>query len=332
MARASDDDRDTAGRIGAVLDAHPAGMHRVGEPATVLDMDYPEALTTVLREFNGAELFHEAVILLPSREVERVDDGPDGTFCYLVGEVGGDDIFVDARGRVFRLEEDTGEWLEEGSRYDRWLLGAIEAEELLYDRDGEFREDAFEDTGELATQIIADMQRRVLRRDRHAPAPRWRLAQALLRQGKREAARDELEQVVAHAPRFAWAWFDLARISEELGQMDTAIDEYVAAAEARPDYEHAGFFWAHAARVAQALGNEARRADYASRALARDPDMVRTQQSGAAETLEAGDAHAALRLAEVAAALQPRDLRVLDLLTRIRARIAEPEPEPEPQA
>src|SRR5690606_33508942 len=114
-----------------------------------------------------------------------------------VGEIAGDELFVDESGRVWRLEEDTGEWLAEGSSFDRWLLGACEAEAMLYDEDGEFRDDVFDESGDVLPPVSEAMQRRVLKRDRGAVAPRWRLARALAQQGKLADARDELERVVA---------------------------------------------------------------------------------------------------------------------------------------
>src|SRR5690606_37437306 len=204
-----------------------------------------------------------------------------------IGEIGGDDLFVDAEGRVWRLESDTGECLEEGSRLDRWLLGVVEAEAMLYDRDGEFVEEAFDEEGELLDAVSERMLRRVLKRDRDAPAPAWRLAQTLLRQDKLAQAREQLERLVARRPGFGWAWFDLSRISERLGDLASAFDEMQAAAEADPGYEHAAHFWAQAARLAAAMNDEARRSACASKALALDPDLVAVQRQGAEASLEA---------------------------------------------
>jgi tetratricopeptide (TPR) repeat protein len=312
-------DDDTAKRIEDALEAHPEGMHRLGEPALLLDPALPESLAAVYARFGEGELFHETIVLWPVNRI-MIEHAPDGSPCFAVGEIAGDDLFVDAGGRVFRREHDTGEWLAEGSRFDRWLLGVIEAEALLYDEYGEFRDDVFDDEGEAAAEVSERMHRQVLKRDRHAPAPRWRLARALLRLGQTSRARDELERVVEDAPEFGWAWFDLGQISEELGEHEVAADEFTAAAEAVPGYEHAGFFWAQAARMAAFLGDEPRRARCAARALAVDPDMVRAQREGAEANLADNDTSAARKLAELAAALAPRDLAVLDLLARLRAR------------
>ena len=313
-------DANVPERIRAALERFEPGVHRLGEPAFLLDAALPDALAAVYRCFDGAEMFHESIVLVPSSQVAR--ETVDAEDRWRIGEIDGDDLFVDSAGQVWRFETDTSEWLEDGSRLDRWLLGMVEAEAMLYELDGEFVEDMFDENGELLASASERMLRRVLKRDRVAPAPRWRLAQALLRQDKLSSAREQLEEVVQLRPGFAWAWFDLARISEKLGSLQDALDEVRTAAEAHPDYEYAGFFWAHAARLAAAMDDEAQRAACAAEALARAPDFVAAQREGAVANLEEGELEAALALAELAAALAPRDLMVCDLLARIRQRLA----------
>lgn len=306
---------EVAARLRTELGRAPAGLHDLGEPATVLDTALPDALAAVYRSFDGATLYHESLVLVPSRELSR--DPATGRF--RLGEVDGDDLELDVQGGVWRRESDTEEWLEEGSRVDRWLHGWVDAQGELLDADGEFREDVFDEAGELTDDAAIRRERRLLDRDPVAPAPRWRLARALTRSGDLDAARDELEQVVEQRPAFAWAWFDLARISERLGELAGAIDEAVAAAEADPDYDYAPFFFGHAARLAAAAGDEPRRAELAARALDLDPDLARSQRAGAVERIAAGDRDSARELAEVAAALAPRDLETLELLRRLDA-------------
>lgn len=317
---------DAAGRrLTALLRRHPAGVHNLRAPAIALDTALPPSLLELYREFDGAELCHEAIVIRPSSQVAPLPatmPGLGDALCYRAGEVGGDDFAVDIRDRVFRLESDTDEWLPEGSDFARWLQGAIEAEILLYDGDGEFLDNAFEESGEPTAVTRERMCRRILDRDRAASAPRWRLARSLAQSGRLNEARDHLEQVVTQSPDFPWAWFDLARISESVGEGATAIEELTRAAVCRPDYEHAGFLFAHAARVAAALGDEHERARLAGEALARDPGIERAQRDGAVSTLERGEPEAALELAQLAAALAPRDLTVLDVLRRARAEVS----------
>jgi Tfp pilus assembly protein PilF len=123
--------------------------------------------------------------------------------------------------------------------------------------------------------------------------------------------------VVAARPGFGWAWFDLARLSEKLGEIDNAREEALAAAEADPAYEHAAFFLAAAARLAALAGDDAARAQLAARALAADPDLARRQLDGARDNLAAEDRSAAREMVAVALALEPTNLAALDLARQL---------------
>src|SRR5690606_14105806 len=106
-------DEDVASRLAAYLEGQAAGMHRLGPPAVLLDSALPGALARVYRQLDGGELFHETIVLLPSARLGREGESAEGR--RHVGEIAGDELFVDESGRVWRLEEDTGEWLAEGS-------------------------------------------------------------------------------------------------------------------------------------------------------------------------------------------------------------------------
>jgi tetratricopeptide (TPR) repeat protein len=314
-----DASEQAAERLCAALAFYGDGVHSLGEPAAALDADLPAGLAAVYHAFDGAYLFHEALILYPSarwtREAERV----------RVGEMGGDSLWVDlGTGALWRLEEDTGEWLAEGTRLDRWLWGWVEAEGVLYDREGEFRAGVIDARGDLTQETAIEHERRLLRRDRGAASPRWRLARALARAGELEEARRELEAVVEQHPRFGWAWYDLARLSEALGELAGARDEALAAADSDPHYEHAGFFLGWAARLAARAGDEAARVELAERARRVDPALAQRQLDGARASLEAAELDAARELVEVALAIEPRDLGALDLKRQIEAAGAGP--------
>jgi len=288
------------------------GVHALGEPSAALDADLPPGVIEVYRGMDGAELFHGDLVLRPRsawhREGHRLE----------VGEIGEDGLWVDlCDGAVWRLEAGTGEWIEEGSSLERWLWGWVEGQALLYDKEGEFRDRAIGGDGELVREVAIGRERALLKRDPKAVGPRWRLARELARAGESAAARDQLEEVVEARPRFAWAWYDLARISEKLGELAGARDEALAAAEANPEYEHAAFFLGWAARLAVLAGDEEARAALATRALAAAPDLARRQLEGARDNVEAGDLAAARDMIEVARALAPTDVAVLDLARRI---------------
>jgi tetratricopeptide (TPR) repeat protein len=305
---------DVIERVMDALRAYADGVHQLGEPAAAMDADLPEGVRAVWQAMDGAELFHGELVLYPraawTREAGKLH----------VGEMGEDGLWVALDGgAVWRLEESTGEWIEEGSSADRWLSGWVDAEALLYDREGEFNEGAIDEEGELTPETEIARARALLKRDRRAAAPRWRLARALVRGGKVKAAREELEELVAQHPRFAWAWYDLARASEALGELAGAREEAVAAAEADSAYEHAGFFLAWAARLAMLAADEPARVALAARALAADGRLAERQLDGARASLEAGEVSGARELCEVALALAPRDLAALDLVRQIEA-------------
>ena len=287
------------------------GIHRIGGPALMLDGGLPESVMAICHEFNGAELFHESLVLFSGGSIREVDGR------FLVGECGGDDIYVDAKGAVWRFDRDMEEHLPEGTRFDRWLAGAVDAESVLYDKEGEFLDDIFDDEGELSFEAEAERSRRQLKRDPKAIAPRWRLARALLDSGDKAAARKSLEEVVAAYADFPWAWFDLARISEEFGDADVASEEAEQAARVRPDSEYSSFFLAHAARLAQLAGQDQRCKELAEAVLVMDPELARRHVDGAREQLEADDRDAARELLILAKVVSPRDLQVIDLLAQL---------------
>ena len=313
-AGGDDADETTVDRIMTLLERAPAGLHDLAEPTIDVPIDWPPVVSDVYLAFDGGSLFGDLLTLRPHREAASGDDG-----LVELGELMGDAIRVDRRGRVWRDDPDTGERVVDGTRFDRWLHGVLDGLARLYDDDGEFADDAFTDDGELADEVAVAMLHAQLKRDARAPGPRWRLARTLTAQGELAAAREQLEDVVASAPDLPWAWMDLARISEKLGELSGAVDEAEQAGTCRPDHELAPYFLAEAARLAALAGDEPRRADLARRALAGDPELVRTQLAGATTALDGGELDDAAHLLSLARALAPRDLAVLDLARRVDA-------------
>jgi tetratricopeptide (TPR) repeat protein len=308
-------DETAVDRIMTALERWPAGLHDLGEPTVDVPIDWPATVSDVYLAFDGGTLFGDLLTLAPAAQAPAADE--DG--LVAIGELMGDGLWFDRKGRVWRADPDTGDRIVDGSRFDRWLHGVIDGLAALYDDDGEFAEEAFTDDGELTDEVALAMLHAQLKRDSRAPGPRWRLARALTAQGELAAAREQLEDVVANSPELAWAWLDLARISERLGELTGAIDEAEAAAGAGTEHELAGYFLAEAARLAAKAGDEPRRADVAARALARDPSLARDRLAAATTSLEAGELDDAAHLVALARALAPRDLAALDLARRIDA-------------
>jgi tetratricopeptide (TPR) repeat protein len=301
-------------RLIAVLEAAPAGLHDLDDASGDVPLEWPITMSDVYLAFDGARLFHEELILYPAAHVIRDENGR-----WQIGDLGGNAIQVDGRGRVWRTDEESGEDVVDGTSLPKWLRGQIEALSLLFDKDGEYGEDVFDDEGEISADLARAQVRAQVKRDPKAPGPRWRLARALAAAGEVDAARAELESVVEVAPELPWAWLDLARLSESLGELDGAYDEAVAAAEAAPGHEQVAYFWAHAARLAVRRKNDADRARCAARAVDADPRIVEAQLAGAEQNLADGDVESARALVELARAVAPRDLTAIDLARRIDA-------------
>jgi tetratricopeptide (TPR) repeat protein len=318
VSKRHSDERPDAGldmldRVFERLDAAPAGLHDVAPAADQLPSGLPEPLIDLYARCDGARLFLDSIELVPSAEVTAAQDG------WRFGTLEDEDLVIDRRGRIWRADESLDDLICEGTRLDRWLAGVVDAVAMLYDDDGEFRDGCFDEGGELMPAVGERQLRAMLKRDPGAPGPRWRLAHALLSQDRVAAARAELEEVVAHEPRFAWAWLDLAKISEQLGELPGAADEVRAAAEAAADHPQAGYFHAQLARIAGRTGDEATRVHAARRAAELAPDLKPAQLAGARASLEAGDTASARGLLDLLRAVWPRDLEVLELAHRVES-------------
>jgi len=308
------DDSSGLDRVFALLDEAPAGLHEVAPPIGNIPSGLPQALLELFAYCDGAQLFLDTLQLAPSADI--VAENGRWTF----GILDGDELSIDARGRVWRADASIDAEVCEGSRLDRWLAGAIDAIALLYDADGEFAEAVFDVDGEILPKVHEAQLRAQLRRDAGAPGPRWRLAHALLAQDTPEStddARRQLEELVAKEPAFAWAWLDLARISEKLGDLANALDEARAAADAAAGHSQAGYFWAQVARLAQRANDEPARIAAARRAAELAPELKAAQLAGARESLAEGDAPSAIGLVELLRAVWPTDLEVLDLAGKL---------------
>jgi tetratricopeptide (TPR) repeat protein len=312
--RRREDDVGALERAFARLDEAPPGLHDLEPPAARLPPGLPDGLIELYALCDGGRLFLDTIELGRSTEITMPVAGR-----WRFGNVEGDPIAIDHRGKIWRFDPSLEDDFCDGTRLDRWLAGIVEATALLYDGDGEFAEDVFDDDGEIEPRVREKCLRAQLKRDAAAPGPRWRLAQALAEQGAIEDARNELEQVVSDDPAFAWAWLDLARISEKLGELANATDEVRMAAETADGTQHpqAGYFWAQLARLAVRTGNDLLRAEAATRASLIAPDLRRAQIDGARASLEAGDMTSAKGLVELLRAVWPRDLEVLELAGRI---------------
>lgn len=307
------DEVDPLARVFSLIEDAPPGLHDVDPPTDELPAGLPAPLIEMYAHCDGARIFGESIEIVASADVEEENN----RWRFAISD--GDPIFLDRKGKIWRNDESIEDDVCEGTRIDRWLAGMLDALDLVFDRDGEYAEDVFDEDGEMLPIIREKQLRAQLKRDAAAPAPRWRLAQVLLEQGAIKEARNELEQVVADDPAFSWAWLDLARVSERLGESTGAIDEARMAAEAAEGVQHpqAGYFWSHVARLALRMNNDMVRAEAATKASLLAPELKRAQIEGARQCIEAGDTESAKGLVELLRAVWPRDLEVLELARRV---------------
>ena len=287
-------------------------MHRLNAPATAAEVrGLPTELASFLRSWNGGVLFVEAYVLRSAAELETRDK------MLIFGETETGDLLAIDRSTpksepVVRIEADTEEMMIEGSSFARWIEAAVVADGVLHDREGEYAEAVYDETGEeLSLEASMKRERKALRIDPTAAGPKWRLSRALEKKGERREAIRLLKEVTADWPEFAWAWFDLGRLLRLDQHLEPAESAFAHAAELPGD--NSGYFSAQAARAAKERGDEAARQAHAKHAIARVPGLA-AALAEAAKTRLADDvpteAEEHLSLAE---AVAPRDLTVLDL-------------------
>ncbi|MGE3459666.1 MAG: hypothetical protein AB7O24_31425, partial [Kofleriaceae bacterium] len=149
--RRRDDDPgglDGFDRVFALLDQAAPGLHDVTPPSGKLPVGLPGPLIELYARCDGARLFLDTIELAPASEVALTSAGR-----WQFGTIDGDALAIDHRGRVWREDPSIDDDVCDGTRLDRWLAGTVDATALLYDADGEFAEDVFDDDGELVPEM-----------------------------------------------------------------------------------------------------------------------------------------------------------------------------------
>jgi tetratricopeptide (TPR) repeat protein len=308
----------------------PAGLVRLNPPASIeaiaaaerrVGKPLPHAYAEFLRSFDGADLFHEALVVYGVTGRAQSDlaahnvgptPGPGHDDEIVIAEHSSGQLFTleleapethDAP-RVFRIEVDEAGNVEErwlaGSSFPRWLEGTIAHEALLYDSDGEFLAEAFEEDGEELTPTFALRQtERALRKDPGSALYHHEKGVALRRLGRLEPAREAFRAAAAADPTNPWPWFDLGRADHALGRFGESAAAFECAAEAAPGPESARFA-AWAARAFHLAGERATAERLRLVALERDRDVVEALKQTAQAAREGGDEDAADDAAEIA--------------------------------
>jgi hypothetical protein len=333
----------------------PAGLVRLGPPASDTDLEsvqaqlgrrLPRSLVDLLRSFDGADLFHESVVLCgvggqAARSLIVANTGAPPPRLHpeelIIGETPTGELFVlepddpDAADdpRVFRLSPDADErWLV-GSSLARWLASTLAHEQLLYGSDGEFLLDAFEEDGEELTPDFAVRQaERALKKDQQSALYHYELGLAHRRLGRHQLARASFAAAAALDPPNPWPWFDLGRSERQLGQMRQAAAAFECAAEASSGGER-GRFLVWSARSMFEAGDRATADKLLEEARLSAPglgdELTRAAQAAASEAAEDLDRQAREDVEELAA------LVVHGLPTRRKLPVLREAPAPPPR-
>jgi tetratricopeptide (TPR) repeat protein len=338
--------RDALSRLpdGLIRPAPPATDAELAAAAAALGRGLPEAYASFLRSFDGADLFHEAIVLAgvgsaaPRALVELAAPGDEGAApragdLVFAEAVAGDRFALDDGGRVWRLRAGSDERALAGSTFERWLDATVARERLLYGPDGEFLDEVFDDDGEELRPVIALRQaERALKVDGDAAEAHHERGVALHRLGRADEATAALERAAALDAENPWPAFDLGRAALDAGDAPRAIAAFRDAA-ARDQGDSAPRLLAWAARAAVAAGDAAAAAASRAEALSRDPALVESlvRAEAQAKLDEDDDARAeneALRLA-LAPGSQAR--RALPVVTAEAAPPRRPPPAPPPR-
>jgi len=326
----------------AALARLPVGLIRVGPPASPADLaraeaalgrPLPEPYATFLQSFDGADLFHETVVVagVGAEAGLRLDDlvDPGAPLVFATGAADERYALRDD-GRVVRQDAGSDEQALVGSGFVAWLDATVAAHQVLYGPDGEYAPDVFDPSGEEVTPLIALRQaERALKQDPEAAG--WAHAQglALARLGRSRAAVDALEQAAGLDADNPWLWFDLGRAALESGQGARAAEVFERAAGLEPGPGGAMLLaWAARAQAESKAPPAGRR--LAEAALRRDPGLpaalARAIESAAADGDAAAQAEATALLSAVdPAAVPPARVR-LKVLAATEPRLPTPPP------
>ncbi|MSP60497.1 MAG: tetratricopeptide repeat protein [Myxococcales bacterium] len=318
-------------RFRTALRRYAEGVHDLGAAATPaaialaeerLGCPLPESFREFLAQWNGSFLFHDDYSLFgvagARPELDRLtSDGGEVIF----GETPSGGLRFDARGRVIFLDAETEARTVFGSEFERWLDALMAREGLIYDREGEFRADAFEGA-DLAARIERKRAEAAIRADPDSPGWREELARLLEEAGQLEPAAQAYEEAVALDPSAAGAWFALGKLRRSAGDEAAASRAFQSAGEAEREPEESAFALAHAARSARAAGMTPEADAIAARVLAAAPAFVALQRAAAEHLAAEGEHDVALDRLALAEAVAPLDAAVREASAHLRARRA----------
>jgi hypothetical protein len=300
-----------------------AGADDVARAETALGRPLPADYASFLRSFDGADLFHESVLIAgvgagaPRALTALAQDRP-GELVF--GEaLSGDRFAIDEAGRVLRYDPGADERALAGSSFEAWLDATVAREQILFGPDGEYATEVFDPSGtEIVPTIALRQAERALKIDPGAADAEHARGLALARLERREAALAAFRAATDLDADNPWPWFDLGRTALALKKPGVALPAFRRAATAATEPATAARLLAWAVRAAVAGGDGASAATLRGEALACDARLVDGLTRAAADAADDADDEAraeALALLEAVApgatAQLPRRLPVL---------------------
>ena len=292
----------------------PGGLIRPGPPAPPAALAAAEArfgrrlpapFVSFLQSFDGADLFHEAVVVggVGPAAPRRLSDlapadalDPDGPLVFAE-TLDGDRFAFRTDGAVLRRRgtaatSDDEVWLA-GTAFEPWLDALIAHERVLYGPDGEFSDDAFEPEGtEILPQVALRQADKALRLDPGAAELHHERGVALRRLARDDDAKAAFTRATALDPANPWSWFELGRVALDAGVAGAreALDAFERAGRAESG-EAGAQFWIWAARAALVVGAPERLAECRRQALSRAPDLAGALRRARDEAAASDDPH-----------------------------------------
>jgi tetratricopeptide (TPR) repeat protein len=297
----------------------PAGLLRPGPAADALAVEaaaralgrpLPDDYASFLRSFDGADLFHESVVIAgvgaqsPLRLPDLNPQSPAPEVAFAETAAGDRFVFAEKPGAVYRVRAGSEERVLAGSDFTRWLDATVAREQILYGADGEFAPEVFEDDGEeIQPRIALRQAERALRVDAGSAEAHCDRGIALRRLGRLDEAADAFARAAELDTGNPWPWFDLGRAALPHDPR-RAADAFRRAAEAEGGPSGARML-AWAAHAAALANDDAAAAEARAAALARQPGLLEDLRRAVATAVEEQDPEAAQQAALLVEAIAP---------------------------
>jgi tetratricopeptide (TPR) repeat protein len=308
----------------------PAGLIRTPPAAAPDDLARAEAAlgrplpadyASFLRSFDGADLFHESVVIAgvgagAPRALTAIAQDRPGEIVFAEA-LSGDRFAIDGAGRVLRYDPGADERALAGSSFELWLDATVAREQILFGPDGEYATEVFDPSGtEIVPTIALRQAERALKIDPGAADLEHARGLALARLGRRASALAAFRAATELDADNPWPWFDLGRTALALDEPAVALPAFRRAAAAASEAATAARLLAWAVRAAVAAGDGAAAAALRAEALADDPRLVDGLTRAAANATDDADEEARAEALALLEAVSPgaqvaRRLRVI---------------------